>query len=252
MKAKLISFHLLYLLIISCKPAYNIQKTEQIEYVLSDTTNNLIDSSVYSIILPYKEKVTSTMSAVLAESDYSMERGQPESRLGNFVSDACISEAGKVFDPSDGKQADLAFFNNGGLRRALPKGNITRGDVFELMPFENELVVLTLNGENLKKIFNFIASKDGTPVSGVRFQIKDHEAVNIKINNESLDTSKIYKVLTSDYLANGGDSYEMLKDIPRENVNLKVRDAIIQYLTSAAKEGKKISVNPDGRISHAQ
>jgi len=252
MRILVISLQLGLLFIASCKPAYTIQKTEQTEYILSDTSNAAIDSSVYSMILPYREKVVGTMSTVIAESETDLEKGVPESKLGNFVSDACMSESKKIFYPSDGRQADFAFFNNGGLRKSLPKGNITVGDVFELMPFENELVVLTLNGKLVKKIFNFIASKEGAPVSGVRFQIKDHEAINITIHNEPLDTTKTYKALTSDYLANGGDSFDFLVGAPRERVNLKVRDAILQDLKSASKEGRKINIVTDGRISNAR
>ena len=252
MKIFVISTQLIFVLLVSCKSAYNIQKTEQSEYILSDTSNTTIDSSIYTLILPYKEKVVGTMSAVIAESESAMERGEPESKLGNFVSDACMSEALKIYYPSDGRQADFTFFTNGGLRKALPMGKITLGDVYELMPFENQLVVLSVNGELVKKIFNFIASKDGAPLSGARFQIKDHEAVNITIHNEPLDITKTYKVLTSDYLANGGDSFDFLIDSPRENVNLKVRDALIQNLMLASKEGKKINVGLDGRISYAR
>jgi 2',3'-cyclic-nucleotide 2'-phosphodiesterase (5'-nucleotidase family) len=238
--------------LLSCKPVYEVKKTEQTEYLLSDSTNTLIDSSVYTFILPYKQKMEGAMSAVVAESEYAMERGTPESRLGNFVADACMIESSKIFYPSDGRQADFAFFNNGGLRRPLPKGKITRRDVFELMPFENELVVLNLDGGLVKKIFNFIAAKDGAPVSGVRFEIKNHEAVNITIHDQPLDTLKTYKGLTSDYIANGGESFDFILNVPRESVNLKMRDAILQYMMAIDKEGKKISVNTDGRISNAR
>jgi 2',3'-cyclic-nucleotide 2'-phosphodiesterase (5'-nucleotidase family) len=192
------------------------------------------------------------MNVVLAESEYPMERGVPESRLGNFVSDVCMIEAEKIYNTSTNKQIDFAFFNNGGLRRALPKGKITKGDVFELMPFENELVVLTLDAIRVKKIFNFIASKEGAPVSGTKFQIKDKEAFNIFIRNKPLDSIQTYHVLTSDYLANGGDSYDFIVEAPRESLNLKVRDALIQYLTKAGVEKKIINVNIDGRISYAR
>lgn len=252
MKIFIMTSQIGFALMVSCKPVYTIQKTEQTEYVLSDSSNTTIDSSIYSFILPYKEKVTGTMSGVLAESETALEKGVPESTLGNFFSDACTSEAEKIFYPSDGRQADFTFFNNGGLRRALPKGNITLGDVFELMPFENQLVVLTIKGKLVKKIFNFIASKEGAPVSGVRFEIKNQEAMNITIHNEPLDTTKTYKALTSDYLANGGDSFDFLIDAPRESVNLKLRDAIVQYLQKARKAGKKINVVTDGRISYAR
>lgn len=240
------------ILFIACKPSFKIQKTEQVEYIFSDSLNNEADSSVIKYIAPYKEKMSITMSDVLAESEFAMEKGNPESVLGNFVADACMGETTKKIHSNDGRKIDFAFFNNGGLRRALPKGKITRMDVFELMPFENELVVLKINGDVVKKIFNFIASKDGAPVSGARFRIKDKRAIDIVIQNEPLDSTKTYRVLTSDYLANGGDSFDMITDADREPVNLKVRDAIIQFLEVLGKEGKKISVKTDERISYAK
>jgi 2',3'-cyclic-nucleotide 2'-phosphodiesterase (5'-nucleotidase family) len=252
MKFRFIFSFLFVLSLGSCKPVYELQKTETSEYIFSDTTSGSGDTIFESVISPYREKMTGVMNEVLGESEYEMEKGIPESRLGNFVADACLTEATKVFYPTDGQQPDFSFFNNGGLRRPIPKGKITRGDVFELMPFENELVVLTLNGESVKKIFNFIASKDGGPVAGARFQIVNHKAVNITIKSEPLDSNTTYKAVTSDYLANGGDSFDFLKDIQRENVNLKVRDAIINNILAYTKAGLKIKVNTDGRITNAQ
>lgn len=241
-----------FLLFAGCKPAFKVQKTEQVEYVFSDSLNNEADSSVINYIAPFKEKMSLTMSDVLAESEFAMEKGNPESILGNFVADACMHESAKTFYPTDGRQADFAFFNNGGLRRSLPKGKITRMDAFELMPFENELVVLKINGDVVEKIFNFIASKDGGPISGACFRIKEKKAIDIVIQNNPLDITKSYRVLTSDYLANGGDSFDMITNANREYVNLKVRDAIIQYLEFFGKAGKLISNKTDGRISYAK
>ena len=242
----------MFIMMPACKPAFEIQKSNQIEYVFSDSSNASIDSTVYGYIKPFREKLSAEMNTVLAKSEVAMERGIPESRLGNFVADACMVEVEKIYNPSDGHKADFAFFNNGGLRRSLPQGTITKGDVFELMPFENELVVLTVNGNVVKKIFNFIASKRGAPISGARFSIQDGEARNITIQRQNLDMNKTYKVLTSDYLANGGDSYDFLSELPRENVNLKVRDAIIQYLVREGQANRIISIQTDGRIINAE
>lgn len=230
----------------SCKPVLQIQSSHPSSYAMTDSLHTPIDSSVSEFIRPYREKMESEMETVIAESEYAMEKGLPESRLGNFVADVCMSETATLM------RADFAILNNGGLRRPLPAGKITRGDVFELMPFENILVVLTLDGKLVKKIFNFIASKGGAPVSGVKFKIDSKKATEILINGEPLDTMRTYKALTSDYLANGGDSYVLMKDLSRESTGLKVRDAIMQYLEKAGRSGNKILVNTDGRISNAE
>jgi 2',3'-cyclic-nucleotide 2'-phosphodiesterase (5'-nucleotidase family) len=246
----LTAFLTLILALSACHPNRTVIKQESTAYVLSDSTNTDTDEKVNLLIRPYRDSMKTEMSERLAESEFAMERGIPESRLGNFVSDACLYILHKNFYSPEGNAVDFIFLNNGGLRKALPAGVITRGDVFELMPFENELVVLTVNGKDVKKIFNFIASKGGAPVAGVRFTIQQETAENIFINGQPLDSLSTYYAATSDYLANGGDSYSFLSALKKETTGIKVRDAIITFLQLAGKENRKITVNTDGRISN--
>ncbi len=239
------------LLVAGCTTKAHITKVETKNYKLESSATTDVDSAVYYKILPYQKSLEADMNVVLGVSEQALEKGQPEGLLGDFAADACLHVFNKTYYPSDSKPADFIFLNNGGLRNSLPKGNITKGNVFELMPFENELVVLKINGGIAKKIFNFIAEKDGAPVSGVRLRIKNKEAVNIFINNEAFDSTKTYKAVTSDYLANGGDQLFFLANIKeRESVNLKVRDAIIQYLLEKRKVNESIAVKKDQRISY--
>ena len=77
--------------------------------------------------------------------------------------------------------------------------------------------------------------------------------MNIYINNQLLDSTKTYKALTSDYLANGGDQLFFLSNVKeRESVNLKVRDAIMEYLKQKSKAEEHIVVKQDQRISHVK
>ena len=243
---------LLPLLVAGCTPKARLMKIESRNYRL-EKSNSDVDSAAYYKILPYQKSLTADMGKVLAYSEQSLEKGLPEGLLGNFVADACLLIANRLYIPGDGQKIDFLFLNNGGLRSSLPKGNITKGNVFELMPFENELVVLKLNGRVVKNIFNFIASKEGAPVAGLRFTIKDKEAFNIIINNEEFDSTKTYKVATSDYLANGGDQFFFLANVKeRESINLKVRDAIMHYLSQKSITQEHIVVKLDQRISHAK
>lgn len=240
------------LLAAGCTSKAKLMKIESRNYRL-EKNNSDVDSAAYYKILPYQKSLTADMSKVLAYSEQSLEKGQPEGLLGNFVADACLQIANQVYNPGDGQKIDFLFLNNGGLRNSLPKGDITKGNVFELMPFENELVILKVNGSIVKKIVNFIASKDGAPVSGIRFTIKDKEALNMLINNREFDSTKTYKAATSDYLANGGDQLFFLANVKeKESINLKVRDAIIQYLVQKSTAQEHLVVKSDQRISHGQ
>jgi 2',3'-cyclic-nucleotide 2'-phosphodiesterase (5'-nucleotidase family) len=250
MYKKIFIVALIPLLVAGCAGKARISKVETKNYQLAGSGSGDVDSVTYYKILPYKKSLDADMNAVLAFSDQSLEKGNPEGLLGDFVSDACLETANRSYYPADGKPIDFIFLNNGGLRNPLPKGNITKGNIFELMPFENELVVLKLNGALAKKIFNFIAAKDGAPVAGVKFRIKNKEAVNIEINNQPFDSAGTYKAVTSDYLAGGGDQYFFLAEVKeKESLNLKVRDAIIQYLNQKSKADEHIVVKADQRIS---
>ena len=233
----------------SCSTPGKLSKVETSEYILSDTSSIVEDSIVRAKIRPYSEKMEANMGIILAKSAQALEKGIPESLLGNFVSDLCFERVKREFSSTGAQTIDFAFFNNGGLRKSLPAGNVTKGDAFELMPFENELVILTLNGGIANKLLNFMASKGGAPVSGVRFVIKNKLATDITINSVAFDSTKTYKVVTSDYLANGGDNFSFLSEaLNRESTSIKMRDAIIQHLYILGKTEEMVYITLDGRI----
>jgi len=234
---------------VSCQPPAKVQKVETFEYKISPKDYSMVDSVLIKKIQPYKDSLDADMNQVLIKSVTVMEKGQPESKLGNLFADVCLYEANEKYKPEDRHAADFAFFNNGGLRNSLPKGPVTKGNVYELMPFENELVILTLNGATVKKIFNFIASKGGVPVSGLRMGIQNNTPVNMYINEMPFDSSHTYKMVTSDYLANGGDQCFFLQDaVKNENIGLKVRDALIGYMTEKSKRNETLDSDLDKRI----
>jgi len=117
------------------------------------------------------------------------------------------------------------------------------------MPFENEMVLLTLNGATTLKLINFIAAKGGMPVSGLTMHIQDSKVTEAKIQGMPFDSTKSYVVATSDYLANGGDNLSFLVDAEKKIVTgLKLRDLLIQYLEEKNKKGEKLSAKIEGRI----
>lgn len=236
----------------ACSQPGKITKVETRQYAFRDTLNADVDSVIEKQIQPYREGMSGQMNQVIATSGIALTKGQPESLLGNFFSDVCFELANEVYYTSTYTKADFAFFNNGGLRAELPKGKITRGNVFELMPFENELVVVSLSGSQVKKIVDYMASKDGVPVSHIQFKIKEKKPVDVVVNGQPFDSTKSYKAVTSDYLANGGDQYFFLAEAKKEYVNLKIRDAIITYLQEQDKKGNTVTASLDRRISYVE
>jgi 2',3'-cyclic-nucleotide 2'-phosphodiesterase (5'-nucleotidase family) len=117
------------------------------------------------------------------------------------------------------------------------------------MPFENEMVVLKLSGQNVQQVIDFIAKKDGEPVAGIRMKIRDNRAYDVTIGGQPFDITKTYYLLTYDYLADGGDELECLRNpLERREINQKVREALFENINDLARQGKKITAQLDGRI----
>jgi 2',3'-cyclic-nucleotide 2'-phosphodiesterase (5'-nucleotidase family) len=232
----------------SCSKSYRVVKSNRTEYGIAK--NIAADSSVVKTYLPYKLRLDSQMNGIIGYSDVALTKtaaSGEESILGNFFSDAASAEAKKI-DPA----IDFAMpSTNGGLRNPLPKGAITLANVFELMPFENELLVFELKGNDVQSLLDFIAHTGGQPVSGIRLKIKDGKAIDVTIKGQPFDITKNYRVLTSDYIAGGGDNVNSFKQpVSRKVLGLKVRDALILYIKGKQAAGEKITSKLDGRISH--
>ena len=133
----------------------------------------------------------------------------------------------------------------GGIRQPqLPAGNVTIGNIFELMPFDNMIVLLALDGKTTKQFLDIMAASGGLPVSGVRYEINNETANNITFNGVPFNENKTYTLAISDYLANGGDKLELLKKFKQQSTAKLIRDAFIEYFS----EEKIINGKVDGRV----
>lgn len=231
----------------SCSTNYRVVKSNRAEYAL--TKDVAVDSSVIRAYQPYKLKLDSQMNAVLGYSDVALTKKSVggESLLGNFFSDAALHEARKI-DP----KIDFTIpSTNGGLRNDLPLGAITLSNVFELMPFENELISFTIKGEAVQRLLDFIARSGGQPVAGIKMRIVNKKPADVLINGEPFDVNRTYKVLTSDYIAGGGDSVTSFKEpVESKILGLKIRDALIMYIKEKQAAKEKISSKLDGRMTN--
>jgi 2',3'-cyclic-nucleotide 2'-phosphodiesterase (5'-nucleotidase family) len=240
---------LLLTFIVACKQHAYVTKVDTGVITLDSTSIRKQDSAALVLIEPFKEKMDATMNGVLAYSDQVMMKDVPEGMLNNFVADLVLQKANEFYKPEDNKKIDFCLLNNGGMRGALPKGAITLKNIFELMPFENTIVIVTLSGEKTLQLFNYIAKAGGEPISGFAMGIKDTTAVNIYINGKSFDVSKSYKIVTSDYSANGGDKMKFFDNpVKREDLTLKLRDAIIEYVKEENTKGNTLKAKLDKRI----
>jgi len=206
------------------------------------------------MIRPYREKVNADMTEVLCLSPEAVYGGRPESPLTNYCADLTLEESNRFCAIKHPEiKIEVAMINRGGLRVPLPKGEIKTMTMFELMPFENEVVFLKLKGDVMAQFINHLAARGGEGVSGVRFGIKNDKAIQVEIAGKPIDPARSYWLVTSDYIANGGDGSDILaKSSERIDTGIKARDMFIQYFKRLGKEGKTVQAKTDGRIYDAK
>lgn len=228
----------------SCHPTWQATQTSGSQYDIVDTAR---DADIADIISPYRDSMSQQMDEVIAVAATDLVKQQPESPLGNLVAEIIFESATE----SLGKQPDFSIQNYGGLRiPKLAQGDITRGRVYELMPFENYIVVMHLEGSITLQLINHMAVKGGWPVHGLRFEIANGQAQGIEIAGKPFQSRQSYSVALPDYLANGGDDCSFLKDQPRQETQILIREAILSYMSQVEQQGGTITSQTDGRVRH--
>jgi 2',3'-cyclic-nucleotide 2'-phosphodiesterase (5'-nucleotidase family) len=122
--------------------------------------------------------------------------------------------------------------------------------MFELMPFENMLSVLTLSGAQVVEFANGLAYWRGEPVAGISFRIEtvggERVARNILIGGAPVELEAEYRMVTNDYLANGGEAPDPIHEpLARLDLPILLRDAFIDYV----RERGVIHAELEGRIT---
>ncbi|CAL2083714.1 UDP-sugar hydrolase [Tenacibaculum sp. 190524A05c] len=206
------------------------------------------DQNIEEVIAPFREKMVASINTVISYTPKDLVRtdGKLESSLGNLMADLSFERANPLFHKLTEKNIDFAMFNYGGIRAGIPAGEITNKHAFELMPFENSLVVVELTSDKIKELVTYLVENNKAhPLSKqVKLTVKN-ESPNLLVNDKPIDNSKTYFVLTSDYLQSGGDKMNFFKNpVNLYKLDYKVRDAIIDYF----KSKDTLVSNLDGRF----
>jgi 2',3'-cyclic-nucleotide 2'-phosphodiesterase (5'-nucleotidase family) len=199
------------------------------------------DPAIRAFLAPFADSMETRLAepvAVLPEALSARETRVRETAIGNLLADA-VRWAG---------EADLAVVNGGGIRGSLPAGTVTLGDIYQMVPFDNAVVVFTLTGEELRAVLDRAARNAGgggfLQVSGVRFTIRDREARDITVGGVPLADEARYRVATISFLASGGDGYREFAALTPRETRFVAREALLRYL---ARE-RDLRPGVDGRI----
>ena len=218
----------------------------QVTHAVVQSERTVSDSTLTHFLSPYKGKIDSLMDVELVYNPQILLKEIPESNLGNMMADIIFDIAQK-----NGLQPDFAVTNIGGIRvPMLDSGMLTTRDAFQLMPFDNTIVVQEISGATANKLFQHLAQWGGWPISHAKAKISSAKEilVPIYIGGEILDTTKTYRLATTDYLALGGDKCFFLQDYSIEKTNILLRDGIISHWKTVAAKGDSLYIQKEGRI----
>jgi 2',3'-cyclic-nucleotide 2'-phosphodiesterase (5'-nucleotidase family) len=212
---------------ISCKSSEKVAEPLEYRsfYSIGDSLEK--DPAVESWLESWREIYNREMERPVARAHGSLTFGRPESSLGNLAADMIRYRAAHEFR----KYVHIALIDSDGLKVEFDEGDISLGDLYEFMPYDNTLVILELQGSYIKDLADEIAAIGGAPVSGMRMTINDETATGILVDSESLDPDKLYLVATSSYVANGDGGFDSIQNSAvRHDYSLLIRDIFIDHM----------------------
>jgi 2',3'-cyclic-nucleotide 2'-phosphodiesterase (5'-nucleotidase family) len=247
MKTSAISLFLLTcILLASCHSAYQPTTLKYASYGMNETMKK--DASLQAMLKPYADTVSVKMNDVLGQVARKLTKKVIDGDLGHFMADGYLAMARKKFSPA----ADVAFMNSGGIRLpALEAGTVRRGTIYELMPFDNTMEIVDVKGALLQQYLDHIVSREGGGgVAGLTLAIRDKKAANVRIGGQPLDPNATYRMVNSDYVVNGGGGFTAFRDLPRIRTGYFLRDALLEYCEEHTRQGRKIDVLDEKRVSN--
>ena len=239
---KIVIFILLSCVLMACHRPKRVTHISG-EVVMIDSSLNAIQDTAYlAYLAPIKADLEEQLGAPIGYAPVGLEVHQPECTMLNWASDA-LFEMAKQLCP---EQVDMAVVNIGGMRCNWGAGDITFRHVFELMPFDNELVVLTMQGSELLALCNMFVEYGGQGVAGLRMEAEKGTLKSAKIAGKEISPEAYYTVATSDYLSQGNDGMMPLKNhVSVWKSDKKIRDLYIEYI----KQVKTVESAVDGRMN---
>nr|MCR5180641.1 5'-nucleotidase C-terminal domain-containing protein [Bacteroidaceae bacterium] len=238
---------LVALLLVGCKShQYVLQSVAPHRMEVTKALDAQPVPDALSFLAPYRQGVDSLRQPYVGRSELYMTADRPESLLGNWVSDVFV-EAGKRY----GYQPDLGLCNVGGLRAALPRDTVRKGDIISISPFENVLSILKMKGTDVLQLMRDIAAVHGEGVSsGARLVItRDGQLQSATLGGKDIMPDSLYTIATLDYLADGNDKmYALKRSVERVDMQEPIREVLATYLRELDRQGLQATAKIEGRI----
>ncbi|MDL2231080.1 5'-nucleotidase C-terminal domain-containing protein [Bacteroidales bacterium OttesenSCG-928-L19] len=232
-------------------PALRSQSSSPFHYeyatILLDSTYSAHENvKMAKYIAHLKKQLSAQMDVVIGKSTTTLSSFPPASPLSNLLTDILLQFGNQYCQEKHDVNADVSLLNWGGIRTAIPEGEITIGTIYQISPFENNVVVLEMKGKELLRIFDSFTLEKNQPYAGLQIIYQNNRPVKWLINGEEIESEKVYRLVTVDFIMTGGDRI-IPQDAIFENTFLTgslLRDVIIDGIRKITAQGK--AIEPDG------
>lgn len=200
------------------------------------TGTNEVSNRIDSLVAPYRSELEQEMNLVIGTAEEALTNERPSGTLGNWVCDALLAAYRDTFDV----QPLFCLLNFGGLRSPINAGAITVGDIFKVMPFDNQVVLVHMPTASMEEIIAFLRKTSGEPIGG--FQVKNGR---VYVNNAPW-VPRDFWILTSDFLVNGGDKMTFFS---QRLQTIETGELLRDKLLTSVRQTKTIHGKRDERIT---
>ncbi|WP_028121191.1 5'-nucleotidase C-terminal domain-containing protein [Epilithonimonas tenax] len=244
MKNKLFGFGIIGLMLMGCRTPLHVTNvhTEKNIYITDQLQQ---DKAIDDVIQPYKRELEGKMNTILSYTNVELTKSGDNSNLGNLLADYTFEGAEVWARKNNIPAIDAAVINIGGIRTTIAKGNILTKQIYEVMPFENEIVIIKINGKDAEGLFDYyLKTQKNNPVSHLTIETENGRLSQKLINGKTIDANKTYYIATSDYLALGGDQMFFFGKGEMISTGIKMRDLFLEKF----KQKPEVAVPNDVRL----
>lgn len=216
---------------------------------MDSTFDKEADLTIETYMTYLKREKDMKMNQVIGTSKDVLVSFSPMSPLSNLLVDMLFEWGNNYLAHKKLGKADLALLNFGGIRAALPQGDITVGDIFQISPFDNTITFVYMKGSELQKMFDGFSERRNAPMANVHTTYQNGRLISYTIGGAPLEDDKIYTIVTINFLALGGDGF--LSQVTPESVtylDTAIRDVFIDEIRKRTVQGIEIEGVIDNRV----
>lgn len=190
--------------------------------------------SINTYIAPYRKHIDDVLDDQLAYAprEISKEDGKYNTSEGNLMADITMEQVNPIFRSRTGKNLDFVLLNFGGIRSIISKGGVSARTAYEVMPFDNHILVVELSSQTVRKLISFLVkSHTPHPISGLQIVLDKNDSLqSVNIQGTPFDENRNYYVATSNYLLSGGDKMTFFEEaLEVTDVDYLSRKTMIDY-----------------------